>query len=115
MVGMPAEEPGNPAFGDRLASQLTGKLLYHCSCRWQTSFGKRFNISYELGFVLWVEGEVAYAIGLVFVFVPSHQRNAVDAIFFGNLRVREIMFQITRFDFCNRFLNRIHIGRVMMR
>ena len=50
MVRMPAEIPGNPAFGDQFASQLAGKLLYHCSCRWQTSFGKRFDVSYKLGF-----------------------------------------------------------------
>jgi hypothetical protein len=54
MVGMPAEEPGNPAFGDLFASQLVGKLLYHYFCRWQTSFGKRFDVSYKLGFVFWV-------------------------------------------------------------
>ena len=55
MVGMLVDEPGNPAFRDRFASQLTGKLLYHCPCRWQTSLIKRFDISYKLGFVFWVE------------------------------------------------------------
>ena len=92
MVRMPAEIPVNPAFGDRFASQLTGKLLYHCPCRWQTSFGKRFDISCKLSFAFWVEGLVAYAIVLGFVFVPSHQRNAVDAILFSNLLVRELFF-----------------------
>jgi hypothetical protein len=52
---MLAEKPGNLALGDLFASQLTGKLLYYCSCRWQTSFGKRFDISYKLGFVFWVD------------------------------------------------------------
>jgi hypothetical protein len=108
MVGMPAEIPGNPAFGDRLASQLTGKLLYHCSCRWQTSFGKRFDVSYKLGFVFWVEGLVAYAIVVVLVFVSSHQRRSFYAILFSNLLVRELFSWIARFDFSNRFLNRIH-------
>ena len=31
ILGMTVEEPGNPASGDRFASQLAGKLLYHCS------------------------------------------------------------------------------------
>ncbi|KAH8621492.1 hypothetical protein IG631_23812 [Alternaria alternata] len=83
MVRMPAEIPGNPAFRDQLASQLTSKLLYHYSCRWQTSFGKRFDISYELGFVLWVEGELAQAIGLGFALVSSHQRHSSYTILFA--------------------------------
>jgi hypothetical protein len=54
MVGMTAEKPLNPGFGDRFASQLAGKLLYYYFCRRQTSFGKRFDISYKLGFAFWV-------------------------------------------------------------
>ena len=90
MVGMPAEIPVNLAFGDRFASQLTSKLLYYCSCRWQTSFGKRFYVSYKLSFALWVEGLVAYAIVVALVLVSSHQRRSWYAILFGNLLVREL-------------------------
>jgi hypothetical protein len=97
-------------------SYCRGKILYHISCRWQPSPGQAFNIEYKLLLLLWGELLLVVILGCLRGLtapVSSTQRAPLHIEEISISLVYKFISWLARFDLCNCFVKRVHIGGVI--